>query len=62
MGSEKDPNTFMPKNINCITIIITLEGTENKNWKEKKMTREQSEEIHQSYMKTATNSVMVSRF
>ena len=32
----------MPKNINCITIIITLEGTEK--IKTKKKTTKQSEE------------------
>ena len=26
MSSEKDAKYIMPKNINCITIIITLEG------------------------------------
>lgn len=35
----------MPKNINCITIIITLEGIEKiKNLKKK--TKEQSEQSH----------------
>ena len=28
MSSEKDQNIFMPKNRNCITSIITLEGIE----------------------------------
>ena len=32
----------MPKNINCINIMMTLEGTE-----EKKKAREQSDEIYQ---------------
>ena len=31
MSSEKGQNIFMPKNINSITIIITLEGIEKIN-------------------------------
>jgi len=28
MSSEKGPNIFMSKNVNSVTIIITLEGIE----------------------------------
>ena len=52
----------MPKNVNCITIIITLEGIEK--IKPQKMTTEQSEEyfLHRRRKKTSTNSAMASRF
>ena len=52
----------MPKNINSITIIITLEGIEKIDTE--KMTTKQSEEyfFHQRYEKTSTNAVMASRF
>jgi len=45
------------KNINCVTIIITLEGIE-KIKPEKKMTAKVSEEhfFHQHCKKTATNT------
>ena len=55
----------MPKEINCITIIITLEGNEKiKTEKKKKKTTKQSEEysFHQRRKETATNTVMASRF
>ena len=52
----------MPKNIKCITIIITLEGIAK--IKTEKMTTKQSEEyfFHQRCKKTLTNTVMDSRF
>ena len=53
----------MPKNINSITIIITLEGIEKINT-EKKMTKKRSEEyfFHQRCEERSTNTVMASRF
>ena len=44
MSSEKGPKYIyiMPKNINSITIIVTLEGIEKMNTE--KMTTKQSEE------------------
>ena len=53
---------FMPKNINSITIIITLEGIEKINTE--KMTTKRSEEyfFHQWCKETSTNFVMASRF
>ena len=62
MRSEKVPNIFMPKNINSITIIITLEGIEKIDTE--KMTAKQSEEyfFHQRCQKTSTNTVMASQF
>ena len=55
-------NIFMPKNINSITIIITLEGIERINTE--KMTTKWSEEyfFHQRYKETSTNFEMASRF
>ena len=55
-------NIFMPKNINSITIIITLEGIEKINTE--KLTTKQSEEyfFHERCWKTSTNTVMASRF
>ena len=52
----------MPKDINYITIVITLEGIEK--IKTEKMTTKQSEEyfLYQRCMKTLTNTVMASRF
>ena len=51
-------NIFMPKNINSITIIITLEGIEEIITG--KMTTKHSEEyfIHQRCEKTSTNFEM----
>ena len=55
-------NTFMPKNINSITIITTLEGIERINTE--KMTTKQSEEyfFDQRGKKMSKNTVMASRF
>ena len=54
----------MPKNINCITIIIILKGTEK--IKTRKMTTKQPEEYffhkHMHCKKTATNIVMLLDF
>ena len=52
----------MPKNINSITIIITLEGTEEINTK--KMTTKHSEEYFflQRCEKMSTNFEMASQF
>ena len=64
MNSENQ-NIFMLKNINCITIVITLEGIEKiKTEKKKKNEANQCEEyfFHQGCKKTATNSVMAFRF
>ena len=63
MSVSQAQNIFMPKNINSITIIITLEGIE-KIKTEKKMTTKQSEEyfFHQRCEKTSTNFEMASRF
>ena len=54
-------NIFMPKNINSVTIIITLKGIEK--LKTEKMTTKQSEEyfFQQRCEKTSTNTVMASR-
>ena len=41
MSLTRAQNMFMPKNLNSITIIITLEGIEKKN---KKMTTKQFEQ------------------
>ena len=59
---RRTQNIFMPKNINCITIIITLEGTERINTE--KVTTKRSEEYfsHQRCKETSTNFVMASRF
>ena len=55
-------NIFMPKNINSITIIITVDGIERINTE--KMTIKRSEEyfFHQRCKETSTNFVMASRF
>ena len=54
-------NIFMPKNINCITIIITLKGIEET--KTEKMTTKQCEYfLHHHCKKTSINIVMDSRF
>ena len=52
----------MPKNINCITIIITLKGIEKT--KTEKMITKMSEAyfFHQRWKERATNTVMASRF
>ena len=52
----------MSKNINSVTIIITLEGTERINTG--KMTTKRSEEyfFHLRFKETSTNFVMASRF
>ena len=52
----------MPKNINSITIIITLDGIERINTE--KMTTKRSEEyfFHQRCKETSRNFVMASRF
>ena len=42
MSLRRAQNLFMPKNINSITIIITLEGIERKN--SKKITTKQFEQ------------------
>ena len=53
---------FMPKNINSITITITLEGIERINTE--KMTTKRSKEyfFHQRCKETSTNFVMASPF
>ena len=53
-------NIFMPKNINCITIVISIEKMKT----ETKMTTRQFEEyfFHRRCQKTSTNTVMASRF
>ena len=53
----------MPKNINCISIVITWKDVE-KIKALKKMATMKSEEyfFHQRYKKAATNTVMASRF
>ena len=55
-------NIFMPKNINSITIIITLEGIERINTEN--MTTKRSEEyfFHQRCKETSRNFVMAFRF
>ena len=55
-------NIFMPKNINSITIIITLEDIERINTE--KMTTKRSKEhfFHQRCKETSTNFEMASRF
>ena len=55
-------NIFMPKNINSITIIITLEDIERINTE--KMTTKRSEEyfFHQRCKDMSTNFEMASRF
>ena len=55
-------NIFMPKNINSISIIITLEGIERTNTE--KMTTKRSEEyfFHQQCKETSANFEMASRF
>ena len=62
MSLRRAQNIFMPANINSITIIITLEGTEK--IKTEKMTTKHSEEyfFHQRCEKTSTNFEMASRF
>ena len=52
----------MPKNINCISITITLEGTEE--IKTEKMPTKQPEEcfFHKHCKKTATNIVILLNF
>ena len=54
-------NIFISKNMNSITIIITLEGIERMNTE--KMTTKRSEEyfFHQRCKETSRNFVMVSR-
>jgi len=52
-------NTFIPKNINCVTIIIILEGIEKlQSDKNKKKTTKQSEEcfFKERSKKTSTNT------
>ena len=55
-------NIFMPKNINSIIIIITLEGIERINTE--KMATKRSEEyfFHQRCKEMSTNFVMASQF
>ena len=62
MSLRRAQNIFMPKNINSITIIITLEGIEK--IKTEKMTTKHSEEyfFHQRCEKTSANFEMASRF
>ena len=54
---------YLPKNRDCITMIITLGDTE-KIKTGKKMTSKESEEyfFHQCCKKAATNTVMATRF
>ena len=52
----------MPKNINCITIVITLEGIEKiqtEKWQQDSL---KNIIIHQRWKKKGTNTVMASRF
>ena len=62
-GREEERPWERGWNINCITIVITLEGIE-KMKTETKMTTRQFEEyfFHQRCQKTSTNTVMASRF
>ena len=62
LALRRAQNIFMPKNINSITIIITLEGTERINTEN--MTTKRSEEyfFHRRFKETSTNFVMASRF
>ena len=62
-AQRRAQNIFMPKSINCITIIITLERIEEIET-EKKMTAKQCQEyfFHQCCKKTATNAVIACRF
>ena len=62
MSLSRAQNIFMPKNINSITIIITLEGIEEIITE--KMTTKHSEEyfIPQRCKKTSTYFEMASRF
>ena len=48
----------MPKNIDCITIIITLEGTEKIKAEKKKSLKNYF--FHQRRNKTVTNTLMAS--
>ena len=59
---KRAQNIFMPKNINSVTIIITLEDTERINTE--KMTTKRSEEcfFHQRCKEMSTNFEMASRF
>ena len=61
MSLRRAQNIFMPKNINSITINITLEGIEK--IKTEKMTTKHSEEyfFHQRCEETSTNFEMASR-
>ena len=54
----------MTKNINSITIIITLEGIAKTKTEKKSDKKKQSEEyfFHQLCEKTSTNTVIASRF
>jgi len=45
-------NIFMPKNLNCITTVISLEGTEKLKAEKKKMIKKQSEEYCISFTNT----------
>jgi len=61
MSSEKGPKytVFMPMNVNCITIIITLEGIEKIKTKQKEDNKTVSEIfLYQQCKETATNTVM----
>ena len=62
MSLRRAQNIFMSKNINSITIIITLEGIERINTE--KMTTKRSVEyfFHQRCKKTSTNFEMASQF
>ena len=65
MSSEKDPKctVFMHMNVNCITIIITLEGIEKIKTKQKEDNETVSEIfLYQQRKETATNTVMAWRF
>ena len=52
----------MPKSINSITIIITLEGIEEINKNDNKNTLKNNYFFHQCGEKTSTNFEMASRF
>ena len=65
MSSEKDLKctVFMHMNVNCITIIITLEGIEKVKTKQKEDNKTVSEIfLYQQRKETATNTVMAWRF
>ena len=55
-------NIFMPKNINSITIIITLEGTERINTEKMKTKWSEEYVFHQRCREMSTSFVMASLF